>query len=302
VAGLVWTLAGFLAWHGRDGLWQVLQTARQTNVEPPPPLVLLDYVFQLLRGQDFLLCLDDLHLADDDPLFGQFVERLSQILGQGGLSLIVTSRHALTLGQATGVGPLAGLSMADAERLLARYGPELPAELAHELYTRTEGNAQLLRLVANLLKRTGDPARLLARLAEADDVERYLAQEVDEGLSEEDREILVAVAILLGYPGTREAIEQVADHHRLKRLLQGLCDRHLLAVHHDEPEELYDEHAIVREFYYDVPSRRERQAMHRRAGEYYERDEPDPLKAALHYERAGNTRGRSSWLRAMSGR
>jgi ATP/maltotriose-dependent transcriptional regulator MalT len=288
VDSILWSLAGFLAWHGRDGLWHMLQTAQQTGVQPPPPTVLLDYLFQLLRGQGYVLCLDDLHFVDDGPLFQEFVERLCQALGEAEVSLIITSRRVPHLGLAVEVLPLAGLSAADTERLLAQHGLSLPVELAQEVYIRTEGNAQLLSLTANLLKRAGDPVRVMRRLAEADDIERYLAQEVDKGLSKEDREILIAVAILLGYPGTRGAIERVAKLSRIKPSLLGLSDQHLLAVYLDDPEEAYGEHAIVREFYYDVPGRGERQAMHRRAGEYYEREEPDQLKAALHYEQAGD--------------
>jgi tetratricopeptide (TPR) repeat protein len=42
----------------------------------------------------------------------------------------------------------------------------------------------------------------------------------------------------------------------------------------------------VRYFYYDLLSKSERQAMHRRAGAYYETEEPDELKAARHFVQA----------------
>ncbi|MCB0166044.1 MAG: hypothetical protein KDI79_17555 [Anaerolineae bacterium] len=43
----------------------------------------------------------------------------------------------------------------------------------------------------------------------------------------------------------------------------------------------------MRLFYYDNLSRSERQRMHHEAAAFYENDEPDALKTALHYERAG---------------
>jgi len=49
----------------------------------------------------------------------------------------------------------------------------------------------------------------------------------------------------------------------------------------------FGQHAVVQAFYYELLSRRERQELHRRAGEYYEIAEPDALKAALHFARAG---------------
>jgi tetratricopeptide (TPR) repeat protein len=62
----------------------------------------------------------------------------------------------------------------------------------------------------------------------------------------------------------------------------------LLTVHDGESGKEYGQHAMVQAFYYSLLGKRERQAMHRRAGEYYETDEPDALKAARHFERAGD--------------
>jgi tetratricopeptide (TPR) repeat protein len=53
--------------------------------------------------------------------------------------------------------------------------------------------------------------------------------------------------------------------------------------------------AIVRYFYYDLMGKRERQAMHRRAGEYYETEEPHVLRAARHFQEA-REHGRAAQL------
>lgn len=46
----------------------MLQGARQSGGEPPLPAALLDNVLQQVRDHAYLLCFDDLHLIDDDPL------------------------------------------------------------------------------------------------------------------------------------------------------------------------------------------------------------------------------------------
>jgi hypothetical protein len=45
---VIWKLAAFLAWHGQEELWQMLQSARQTGGQPPPE-TLFDYLLQLLE-------------------------------------------------------------------------------------------------------------------------------------------------------------------------------------------------------------------------------------------------------------
>lgn len=95
------------------------------------------------------------------------------------------------------------------------------------------------------------------------------------------------VAVLLNYPGTRDAIETTLDTSGIRRTLRYLSNRYLLMELDGRQDREYTQHAILQAFYYDLLGRRERQAMHRRAAGYYEQDEPDRLRAALHYHRAG---------------
>jgi hypothetical protein len=127
---------------------------------------------------------------------------------------------------------------------------KVPLELIIQLHTISEGNAQLLMLAMQSLKRATHPALIISNLVETDDIERYLLKEVDETLTYDEREVECTVAVLLGYPGTRDAIEEISERSRLRRILA------------------------------------ERRAMHQRAAEYYEEEEEDFLMAILHYERA----------------
>lgn len=283
IDGVIWELAGFLAWHGQDELWRLLNSANGSGGQAPPFEVLLDYLLQTVRGQNYLLCFDDAQFIDDDPLFERLLTGLHQIWHADGGALIITSRHVPAFVRLGDIAALRGLSAADTRHLLANRGVTLSGSLAEELHQRTEGNAQFLTLAIDALLRATDPARLIARLSETNDIERYLLREVDRGLSDEQRSVMGVVAALLGYGGTRHAIEALLDAGSLRRLLHDLSQRHLLTVSEGAVDREYGQHAMVQAFYYDSLSKRDRQSLHRRAGAYYETEEPDTLKAARHY-------------------
>lgn len=64
--------------------------------------------------------------------------------------------------------------------------------------------------------------------------------------------------------------------------------RHLLVLQEEGRERSYSQHAILQAFYYDLASPRHRRQLHQHAAEFYVHEEPDPLRAAIHYERAGD--------------
>ncbi len=289
IDGVVWGLAGFLAWHGKDELWKLLQSAHLTGGQPPPTETLFDYLLQLVRDGNYLLCFDDFHHVDDDPTLNQLVERLRQALVAGQLSIVITSRRVpefVTLAQ---VEAVQGLSNRDTERLLRAKGVTLTPDQMAQLYTLTAGNAEFLILAIDALQNARDPEALLAQLAATDDIERYLIKEVDDGLTGQERTVMNALAILLGYAATRDAIEAVVERGNVFRTLRYLAERHLLVVQETSAGRTYRQHDLVREFYYEMSSRRERKKGHTRAGEYYRDEEVDLLLAAIHYERAAET-------------
>ncbi len=98
---------------------------------------------------------------------------------------------------------------------------------------------------------------------------------------------MAAVATLLGYAGMRAAVEAAAEGGNLWRTLRRLAERHLLVVQEGPAGPEYRQHDLVRSFYYEMPSVRDRRKLHQRAGAYYETEEPDLLRAGLHFERAG---------------
>ncbi len=308
---IIWKLAGFLFWRGQKDLWHMLQGAQQTSGQSPPTEVLFDYLIQMLRGQAYTLCFDDFQVIDDDPeddpLLAQLVERLYKTTTTGDVSLVVISQHLPSFVRGDEFEVLAGLNLEDTLEFFAHHGLPvsqtqvmraqmyasaellsmkdlMSAGIIANLHARTEGNAQLLTLAVDAFNRTTTPLRLLTRMFEDDNIERFLVQEVDDNLTEEERAVMSAAAILLGYAGTRNAIEAILDGENARRILGSLSQRHLLNVATGDVGRAYSMNAVVRHFYYDLPSKQERQAMHRRAGAYYETEEPDTLKAARHWE------------------
>ena len=124
---IIWRLAAMLYGHGQPALWELLEGARQSGGQPPPVGVLLDYVVQLLRGQDYCLCLDDFHHAEDDPLVEKAVDRLQTLLLAGAVHVIVISRRMPAVLRNLSFVPLGGLSLADSSDLLAARKVQLAA-------------------------------------------------------------------------------------------------------------------------------------------------------------------------------
>ncbi len=282
---IIRTLAAFLAEHGQAELFRLLQHAalghQLLSFEQT-----CDYLLELLRGRHYLVCLDDIQLVDDEQ-FKLLAHRLHTAARAGELALIVTARRVPAWVQSGEIVPLPGLNDADARSLLQSRGAALPTDLASQLLARTEGNAKLLHLAIDVLQRAGDPARLMAALAETDDIASYLLHQVHAGLNEAEQAVMSAVAVLLGYSGSRDAIEFILSIDDGWDLLTGLRDRYLLITTPGAGGVEYVQHAMLRSFYYQRLSQGRRRDLHRRAGEYYTSRQPDVLKAARHFVEAG---------------
>lgn len=278
-------LAGFLARHGQDDLWRTLESARLSGGQAPPVEENFNQLVQSLRGRGYLLCLDDFHYVADDPLAALLIQRLTDLLAADGLALLITSNEQI------GFLPsmeLAGLSQADAARLLQEHGLQLDGNVLDELHRQTQGNAKLIFLAIDALRHGLQPALLIAELAQIDNIRAYLIRQVDASLSEGERAIMSALAILLGRPASREAIEALSENDDAQRILDELASRHLVAVQRRGPGRVYDQHVFVQAFYYDRLNKRRRQDLHRRAGQFYQTEEQDALAAAEQYARAGD--------------
>ena len=288
IEGLIWRLAGFLATNGQEDLWSLLQNALLNHNRPPPPEMLFDYMIEQARGRNYLLCFDDFQFVVDNPLLNQLVERIRPLLLGGELKLIITSRVAPDFVQLVSFEALPGLDTADLGQMLAASDIFLEEAEIEQLQTYTGGNAQMLTLAIDLLQSGYEAQALLDQLVETDDLEDFLMDEIESRLSRNERLVMSAVAILQGYPGSQAAIEAVLDGRRQRRVIRDLSDRFLLTVTRGEAGRLYNQHAIVRDFFYEALNQCERQRMHLRAAEYYHDQEPDILLAIRHFLLGGS--------------
>jgi len=207
---LFWKLAGFLYRQGQTDLWRTLDITRQTGGRLPPLEVLSDSLLQILRYQDYLLVLDDFQFVDQDPILVQFCQRLRNQARGGPTALLITSRRMPRFVLPSEFDPLPGLDIADTRAVFDHRGILLPEPVLAQLHSYTGGNAGLLNLAATVIERAPDAdlTRVVARLVQSDDVDDYLCQ-VHDSLSPAEQGLMEAVAILLGYPGTRAAIEYI---------------------------------------------------------------------------------------------
>lgn len=287
---LLWALAGFLEWHGTAGPWRFLHSSRRIGGDTPPLLMVLDYLIQAMRGGGYLLVLDDLHLAADDPELAAALERLGAAARAGALALLATTRRRPGdhFGEEGAAVALEGLSLAATGVVLGRDGLALDDGLVERLYRLTEGNPQLLLLAAEALRRARDPARVVEQLPGSERIEAYLLREVDATLADDERQVMQALALLPGYGLTRHAVEAALGGAGARRPLRAMVDRHLLTVAEGPFGREYRPHAMVQAFYAEEAGPAQRLVMHRRAGAHYASAEPDPLRAGTHYHKAGD--------------
>lgn len=283
---LIWKLAEFLAWHKQDEIWRLLHTSAQVGGRPPAH-ALIDYLFQLLNQQGYVLCFDDFHHIENDPTQAKLLDQLRQSVQAGAIKVILTSQQMVRFNRGIGVEPLSGLNKVETRLLLAMRNVTLEESTFEALYTATEGNPQLLMLASEVLRFDSQGERFIKNLIQSEQIRQFLLEEVDRQLTDMEQAVMNGVAALLGYPGSAAAIEEVLDGgSTVPRTLALLSNRYLLEkkIVSSEPE--YSQHVIVQAFYYDMLSRRQRQAMHRRAADYYEYEEQNIFKAAIHCQHA----------------
>jgi AAA ATPase domain len=284
---LIVTLAGFLDKHKYPDLWQAIHRGYQSVQKPSEQTAIqLDLLFQILRDRRFVLCFDDFHWIEEDSTAIRFISRFRS--AANGSFLIITSRsrhipefvHPTTL--------LEGLDISATHKLLLQHGLKLPDALASQLHNKIDGNPQLLLLAIELLQDTDDRAALIGNLVREEDISMHLLDLVYRHLSAQERGVMKAVAVQFGYPTTRSAIEATLGNGDTFLALNDLINRHHLRLIKAEGGGAmkYTQHALLQEFYYASLGDDERRELHHRAGEYYERKEPNILRAALHFEDA----------------
>ncbi|MEM7134307.1 MAG: tetratricopeptide repeat protein [Chloroflexota bacterium] len=277
---LIWQLASFLGSHGHLELWTHLKDDGQREKSSMPFGQQIDLAIHLLSTNGYLVCLDNFQHVDEEPAFCQVAERLYEATQSVQLRLIITS-HRTPAFMRQIFEPLNGMSKEDVAHLLIDREVELQEEALDLLYAKTGGHSLAVTLAIPLLKESSRVDRLLRYLIETDEIEHFLLNAVDKHLAPEERAVMSCVALLGDRGGSRGAIEATLDGGSVLSPLRTLYERNLLSVVLGDEGREYSQHALVQKFYYDNLGKRERQAMHKRAGAYYE-EESDRLRAANH--------------------
>ena len=285
VESILRALVGFLAYNGQDRLWQILYGSSESGSQLQPLETRLGYLRGGLRGGDYLICLDDFQWVDDDPQIQQLLSLLLEIVQTKAIKLVLTSRQMPGFITTSAFEALSGFSEADVRGFLRQRNIVLSETAFRIVYDYTEGNAVLLNLALDILQHTSYPERLLRGLPEERDIEHFLNNEVDAGLSEDERVVMQALAVLGTNGGTRKAIEHIGDVIHLRRTLGSLRGRHLITERLGAWGREYSQHAILRAYYDDFLDPGKRIRLHERGGAFFEQDkeEADSLRAAHHY-------------------
>lgn len=280
--GLIERLGEFLAWHEQPTVWQLYSNSSQ----PLTDEALVSHLISDLAKGTYLIWLDDFHLIEHYPVAAYFAQQLLNLTTNRRLQLLITTRHTPDFLQVEATNVLSGLTFTDTQQLLTESQLTLSVDIVNALHHYTEGNAQLLILAAQVLKQAKQPERLVARLATTGAIERYLLKQVDRYLQPEEKEVMKALAVLLGYPVPRVAVEAILDNEDLRDLLSSLSERLFIVVSYQEDERCYHQHSIVREFYYVGLNSAKRRSFHQRAAVYFTTIE-DFVTAARHWHKAG---------------
>ncbi len=115
-----------------------------------------------------------------------------------------------------------------------------------------------------------------------------LLREVEEGLTRQDLAVMNARGRPPGRGRHARRGRGGGQHGNVRRTMLRLAERHLLLANW-APGAQSTANMMLYVFYLNGQmDDAEMCEMHRRAGAHYQTDEPDPLRAAWHYERAGD--------------
>lgn len=284
---LIMRLAAWLAHRGYPAIWRQIQHEHQSAQSEILELQ-AEYLAQSEAMQGCLLCFDDIHVVASDPIMQHVLASLRQTADQAKAILLLTSRSLPGFIKASETIRLYGIQQHALRALLEQRQCELEQPLAERLWQLTEGNPQFLTLAIYALQQSNNPEQLLNHLSESELIEQYLLQEVDTLLTENERTLMMVIAILLGHGASQNVIEELLDGLAVRRELLALTQGQLLTIEQHETGPHYYQHAIVQSFYYHLQSLRQRQSRHRKAAYYFEHSGRDRLNAARHYAYAGD--------------
>jgi tetratricopeptide (TPR) repeat protein len=281
-------IAAFLAYNEQSDLWEMIQTARLLGGNPYETEILVDYIIQLIQDRKYWFCFDDFHLVDGNSNTQSLVQRMREATRSTQVYFIITTRSIPAFIDINEYHPLAGLSRNDVHKLVVKRGLELSQSMVSTLHRKTDGNAEIINLAIISLSAASNKGGFIEKLDKAKNVQRYILNEVDRRLNADERAVMRVCSILLGYSANQDIIEAIVNENvDVWGTLFDLADRHLLTTDQTEVDaQAYHQHAILQGYFYNALSKTKRLTYHRKAGEYYETEENNILRAAEQFEKA----------------
>jgi ATP/maltotriose-dependent transcriptional regulator MalT/DNA-binding transcriptional regulator YiaG len=265
-------------------LAEVLDSA--ADAEPVPADRQLELLVPAVAAAPVLLCVDDAQqLRDAD----ETLAAVAYLSVHGGLRVVFASREMVPLA-GSAMLRLAGLPRDQANALIARLDPDMPAHLGERLAARTDGNPMLLRLALGQARQPGgERDRLVDRLESDPEISTHLIQAALSELSRPATDLVDLLAVF------RHGVD--LHDEALVGQIQGWQAGFDLpaAVAELQRRQLVDHatsaalHPLIRDHRYArmVSDPRRRRRLHRIAAGCYDRGD-DPLEAAWHFTRAGD--------------
>ncbi len=286
---LYWALATFLDNRGEPSLAKYLRGEIGAQ-KPLERMAKLNLLSAALSTGDYVLCFDDVQIAQDVPDIAYFFKLLRQRFVELKQPLpatfILMGRTAPPDLESLVAQALRGLTEDETQHFLADRNVVLPRKLTQQLWQHTAGNPKLLELSASNLAGLPDEAAatFITSLVRQGDIRDYLMRNIYSTLTPDEQLVMGALAVFPG-PIARDGVEELLAEEQLSRVAQhldALVNKHVLTL---DPDDQIDCHDLVREYCYHILNRRDRDRFHQRAALYFEQEQNWLAAGAHHFER-----------------
>lgn len=278
--------------------------ASAQGARPYPVDTRIHYAVNCLAASGITLCLDDIHLVEDESSLQRFLTRVAPRQQPAHVSLIVTTRSEPLFAQGRYIAPLLGLSDQDAHRLLLNARVDwLDDDDLVQLQRRTEGNAAFLKFfiawaqtsgVSGLptSERTAQTRAFIEQLGRSPTSRNFLLGEVMSTLNSVEQSVLKRVALCrqslnLGITAPLASLFPDCSLGEVNEALTQLERKNLLM--RSSGTTLYRLHDLVRGYVLAQleQSSTRRVELHKLLVHYYA-EMGDVLETAFHHCRAGD--------------
>jgi serine/threonine protein kinase/tetratricopeptide (TPR) repeat protein len=286
---LYWALAAFLDNRGEPSLAKYLRGEIGAQ-KPLERMAKLNLLSAALATGNYVLCFDDVQIAQDVPDLAYFFklirQRFVELKQPLPATFILMGRSVPPDLEVLVAQSLRGLTEDATGQFLAERDVVLPRELTQQLWQHTEGNPKLLELSASNLAGLSveAAATFITTLVRRGDIRDYLMRNIYSTLTPDEQLVMGALAVFPG-PIARDGVEELLAEEQLGRVAQhldALVNKHVLTL---DPDDQIDCHDLVREYCYHILTRRDRDRFHQRAALYFEQEQNWLAAAHHHYER-----------------